>query len=91
MIAHHSVGGCPMNTGDLLGSGTISGEKKGTLGSMLEMNEGGKKEIMLAGMNVRKFLLDGDTITLRGVCGTDEDSLVGFGQCVGTIESANQL
>lgn len=77
-----------MNTGDLLGSGTISGEKQGTLGSMLEMNEGGKKEIMLAGMDVRKFLLDGDTITLRGVCGKDEDSLVGFGQCIGTIESA---
>jgi fumarylacetoacetase len=87
MIAHHSVGGCPMNTGDLLGSGTISGKESGALGSMLEMNQGGKKEIMLAGMDMRKFLKDGDTVTLRGVCG-EEGALVGFGECVGTIESA---
>jgi len=87
MIAHHSVGGCPMHTGDLLGSGTISGEGEGELGSMLEMNQGGKKEIMLAGMDVRKFLKDGDTVTIRGVCG-EEGGLVGFGECVGTIESA---
>lgn len=87
MIAHHSVGGCPMNTGDLLGSGTISGKEPGALGSLLEMNQGGKKEIMLAGMDMRTFLKDGDTITLRGVCG-EEGALVGFGECVGTIESA---
>jgi len=90
MIAHHSVGGCPMQTGDLLGSGTISGkgEDGGDLGSLLEMNQGGKKEIMLAGMDVRKFLKDGDSVTLRGVCGSEEGALVGFGECIGTIESA---
>ena len=88
MIAHHSSGGCNMAVGDLLGSGTISGKEKGSLGSLLEMNQGGKKEIMLAGMDVRKFLKDGDTVTLRGVCGYDQGALVGFGECVGTIESA---
>jgi fumarylacetoacetase len=88
MIAHHSVGGCPMQTGDLLGSGTISGKGDGDLGSMLEMNQGGKKDIMLSGMDVRKFLKDGDTVTIRGVCGGEEGALVGFGECVGTIESA---
>lgn len=88
MIAHHSVGGCPMQTGDLLGSGTISGKGTGDLGSMLEMNQGGKKDIILAGMDVRKFLKDGDSVTLRGVCGSDDGGLVGFGECVGTIESA---
>lgn len=88
MIAHHSVGGCAMQTGDLLGSGTISGKGDGDLGSMLEMNQGGKKEIMLAGMDVRKFLKDGDTVTIRGVCGGEEGALIGFGDCVGTIESA---
>jgi fumarylacetoacetase len=87
MIAHHSVGGCAMQAGDLLGSGTISGKGDGDLGSMLEMNQAGKKEIMLAGMDVRKFLKDGDTVTLRGVCG-EPGALVGFGECVGTIESA---
>jgi len=91
MIAHHSVGGCPMQTGDLLGSGTISGKGDDELGSLLEMTQGGKKEIMLTGMDVRKFLKDGDTITLRGVCGGEEGAVVGFGECVGTIESAIPL
>lgn len=88
MIAHHTVTGCPMATGDLLGSGTISGKGDGDLGSMLEMNQGGKKDIMLAGMDVRKFLKDGDTITIRGVCGGEAGAYVGFGECVGKIESA---
>jgi fumarylacetoacetase len=89
MIAHHSIGGCPLKAGDLLGSGTISGnsERGGDLGSLLEANQGGKKEIMLAGMDVRKFLKDGDTVTIRGVCG-EEGALVGFGECTGTVESA---
>lgn len=87
MIAHHSVGGCNMRTGDLLGSGTISGTGSGDLGSMLEMNQGGKKDILLAGMDARKFLKDGDTIILRGSCG-ESGAKVGFGECVGTIESA---
>jgi fumarylacetoacetase len=92
MIAHHSSGGCPMNTGDLLGSGTISGPnadgKGGDLGSLLEMCQGGKKEILLAGMDVRTFLRDGDEIILEGVCGTDEGNRVGFGECRGRIEGA---
>jgi fumarylacetoacetase len=87
MIAHHSAGGCSMQPGDLLGSGTISGKGEDNLGSLLEMSEGGKKEIMLKGMDVRKFLKDGDTITIRGVCG-EPGALVGFGECVGKIESA---
>lgn len=88
MIAHHSAGGCAMQPGDLLGSGTISTKDDSGLGSLLEMSAGGKKEIMLAGMDVRKFLKDGDTITIRGVCGGEPGALVGFGECVGTIESA---
>lgn len=91
MVAHHSIGGCPMNTGDLLGSGTISGTGKNDLGSLLEMTKNGKEELMLAGMDVRRFLLDGDTITIRGVCGSEDGALVGFGECVGTIESAINL
>jgi len=76
-----------MQVGDLLGSGTISGKGEGDLGSMLEMNQGGKKEIMLAGMDVRKFLKDGDTVTIKGVCG-EEGALVVFGECIGTVETA---
>jgi fumarylacetoacetase len=76
-----------MQTGDLLGSGTISGTEPGTQGSLLEQSEGGKKDILLAGMDTRRFLADGDTITIRGVCG-ESGAFVGFGTCVGTIEPA---
>lgn len=91
MLAHHTIGGCPMNAGDLLGSGTISGPDSGTEGSMLEVSKGGKETIKLEGGVERKFLQDGDTIVLRGVCGDDEDALVGFGECRGTIEPAPKM
>lgn len=78
-----------MNPGDMLGSGTISGLETSERGSLLEMNEGGKKDIMISGMNVRKFLKDGDNITMRGVCGKDGKK-VGFGDCSGTILTAIQ-
>ncbi|KAI1329431.1 Fumarylacetoacetase [Xylariaceae sp. FL0255] len=90
MIAHHSLGGCPMNTGDLLGSGTISGPEEGESGSLLELSNGGKKDIMLYGMDMRRFLKDGDTITLRGSAG-NSGARVGFGDCVGRIETALPL
>jgi len=90
MIAHHTLGGCPLRSGDLLGSGTISGPGGvGERGSLLEMNEGGKKEILLYGMDARTFLKDGDTVTLRGSCG-EAGQKVGFGSCVGRIYSAAQ-
>lgn len=85
MLAHHSVGGCPMRVGDLLGSGTISGAQEGSQGCLLEATRNGKENIQLSRSMERTFLEDGDTVTLRGVCGTDEDGLVGFGECVGQI------
>ncbi|KAL2162299.1 hypothetical protein VTH06DRAFT_7212 [Thermothelomyces fergusii] len=90
MIAHHTLGGCPLRAGDLLGSGTISGPGGvGERGSLLEMTENGKKEVLLAGAEARTFLKDGDTITLRGFCG-QEGARVGFGECRGTIYGAVQ-
>jgi len=79
-----------MNTGDLLGSGTISGTSKNSQGSLLELCEGGKdgQEIPLAGMETRTFLRDGDTVTIKGVAGKGEEGLVGFGECVGRIIGA---
>jgi fumarylacetoacetase len=85
MLTHHSVGGCPMRVGDLLGSGTISGIEEGSQGSLLEASKGGKENIKFLGGVERKFLEDGDSVTLRGVCGNEEDGLVGFGECVGRI------
>ena len=84
MIAHHSVSGCNLRPGDLFGSGTISGEEPGTQGSLLEQIQGGKVSIQLNGGEERKFLQDGDTITIRGWSGQD-GGLVGFGDAVGMI------
>ncbi|KAK0702890.1 hypothetical protein B0T21DRAFT_378201 [Apiosordaria backusii] len=91
MIAHHTLGGCPMRTGDLLGSGTISGPGGvKERGSLLEMTENGKNEVLLAGMNARTFLKDGDSVTLRGFCDDGSGVRVGFGRCAGKIYSAVQ-
>ncbi|KAG8625601.1 hypothetical protein KVT40_006002 [Elsinoe batatas] len=90
MLAHHTIGGCPMNIGDLLGSGTISGVETSARGSFLEQTDNGKKPIIVDGEE-RKFLEDGDSINIRGVCGTEENGLVGFGDCEGTILPALDL
>jgi len=80
-----------MRTGDLLGSGTISGTDPGTQGSLLEQIQGGKVPLKLEGGEERRFLEDGDTITIRGWSGKGEDGLVGFGECSGTILPALHL
>ena len=91
MLAHHSIGGCPMRVGDLLGSGTISGTEPGSQGSLLELSKGGKETIKLEGGAERTFLQDGDTVVLKGVCGTEETGLVGFGECRGTIRASPKV
>ena len=88
MLAHHTIGGCPFNVGDLMGSGTISGTAKNETGALLEQTEGGKNPIILENRETRTFLEDGDTITLTGVCGGEDGALVGFGECTGRIEPA---
>lgn len=80
-----------MRVGDLLASGTISGSENGTHGSLLEMSQGGKVNIELNGGEQRKFLEDGDTVTIRGWSGGDEMARVGFGEVVGRIEQALAL
>lgn len=83
-LAHHSSSGCAMRTGDLLGSGTISGADKSAYGSMLEMTVGGKETITLNDGSTRTFIEDGDTLTLNGHAQGD-GYRVGFGSCEGTI------
>lgn len=90
MLAHHTITGCPIQPGDLLGSGTISGTSPAEFGSLLEQSSNGKFPISV-GDEKRTFLEDGDQVTFRGVCGTDDQALVGFGECVGRIEPALAL
>ena len=83
-LTHHASCGCAMRTGDLLGSGTISGSAPHSFGSLLEMTWGGQRPIALADGAVRNFIQDGDTLTLAGHAQGD-GYRVGFGQCRGTI------
>ena len=91
MIAHHTITGCNMRTGDLFGPGTISGTEPGTFGSMLEQTQGGKTTIHLAGGGERKFLQDGDRIVIRGSAGGRGSGRIGFGEVSGKIDPALPL
>ena len=73
MIAHHTVGGCNLNVGDVLATGTISGTMPGSFGSLLELSWNGTHPIALPDGTVRTFLADGDTITLRAAAQTEEN------------------
>jgi fumarylacetoacetase len=83
-LAHHSTSGCPMNAGDLLGSGTISGPTKPERGSLLELSWGGEEPLTLDSGDTRTFIEDGDTLTLRGAA-TGDGYTIGFGDCTGTL------
>jgi fumarylacetoacetase len=84
-LVHHAVSGCSMKSGDLLGSGTISGSTDASYGSMLELSWNKKKPISIGADEVRTFLQDGDTVTMKGSCTKADGTRVGFGECSGTI------
>ena len=86
-LCHHAVGGCGMNTGDLLGSGTISGPHKSEYGSLLEKSWAGRAPFTLDTGETRSFLEDGDTMILQGAAKGDGYQ-IGFGTCIGTIKPA---
>ncbi|WP_378942946.1 fumarylacetoacetase [Paracoccus sp. R86501] len=83
-LAHHASSGCAMRTGDLLGSGTISGDGDDSMGSLLELTWGGERPLRLADGQTRSFLQDHDVITLAGNAQGD-GYRVGFGSCTGQI------
>ncbi len=85
LVTHHTINGCVMNPGDLLGSGTLSGTVREQAGSLLEMTNGGKDPIALANGEQRTFLLDGDTITLKGYCTRQGFKRIGLGECSATV------
>jgi fumarylacetoacetase len=83
-LAHHASSGCPMRSGDLIGSGTISGPEKHMRGSLLELSWGGKEPLTLDTGESRSFLEDGDTLTLHGHA-RGKGFTIGFGDCSGTL------
>ena len=85
MVAHHTVNGCNLRTGDLFGSGTLSGPAAGEAGSLLELTQGGKQPVKLTTGETRTWLEDGDTVILRGYCQREGYRRIGFGECRGTV------
>ena len=83
-LAHHTINGCKVNSGDMMGSGTISGPTPDSYGSMLELSWGGKNPVMLNDGTERRFINDNDTVVLKGFC---ENNVVrlGFGECSSTL------
>lgn len=88
MIAHHTVNGCPLRPGDLIGSGTISGPEKSNRGCLLELTQKGREPLLLPDGSTLFFLLDGDEVTLRAHCERDGFRRIGFGVCSGVVEAA---
>jgi len=85
-LAHHTVNGCNARTGDLYGTGTISGPTEDSFGSLLELSWNGAKELSLHGGagSVRKFIEDGDEIIMEAWCERNGVK-IGWGGCRGTI------
>ncbi|HEX9980294.1 MAG TPA: fumarylacetoacetase [Flavobacterium sp.] len=78
-LAHHTSNGCRVNSGDMMGSGTISGPSEDSFGSMLELTWGGKKPLTMSDGTERRFVNDGDSVIMRGHC-SNEKVRIGFGE-----------
>lgn len=85
MLAHHSVNGCNLQPGDLLGTGTLSGPTPDSACALIELTQGGQHPIPLPGGEQRTWLEDGDTVTLRAWCEKPGTARIGFGPCTGTV------
>ncbi len=83
-LAHHTVNGCNLQTGDLLASGTISGPTPDSCGSMLELAWKGTRPLQLPNGETRAFLQDGDRVTITGWC-QGPGYRVGFGEVTGVV------
>ena len=88
IVAHHSSNGCNLQPGDLIGTGTLSTDSAGGLGSLLEISQGGKQPVQLPTGETRSFLEDGDEVTLRAWCEAEGAVRIGVGECVGRVVPA---
>ena len=88
LVAHHTVNGCNLMAGDLLGTGTQSGPSADEAGSLLELSAGGKQPIRVGDNEQRAFLEDGDTLILKGWCERPGAARIGFGEARGRIVPA---
>jgi len=85
IVTHHASNGCNLQPGDLIGTGTLSGEEPGAFGSLLEISRGGKEPVVLPTGETRTFVEDGDEVTLRAVARANGYAQIGFGSCSAVI------
>jgi fumarylacetoacetase len=88
LVAHHTCGGCNLQPGDLLGSGTLSGPQPEQAGSMLELAQAGKQPLTLPSGETRTFLADGDVLSFKAWCQRSGARRIGFGVCEGRVTPA---
>ena len=88
MLAHHTSNGCNLRTGDLLATGTLSGNSRDSLGCLLELTRRGTEPIGLPTGERRGFLEDGDEIVIRASCESPGAARIGFGACCGKIQAS---
>lgn len=89
MVTHHTVSGCNLRPGDLLGSGTQSGPLLEQAGSFLELSGGGKQAVKLSNGESRTFIEDGDSLIIRGYCENSNAAPIGFGGATSTVLPVN--
>ncbi|MBS7807165.1 fumarylacetoacetase [Variovorax sp. PCZ-1] len=86
MLTQHTVGGCNLQSGDLIGTGTISGPTASEAGAIVELSQGGRVQVPLHETGEqRTFLLDGDAVIFQGWCEKTGFARIGFGSCSGTV------
>jgi fumarylacetoacetase len=85
LVAHHTSNGCNLQTGDLLGTGALSGPGPGQGASLVELTLAGRQPLQLPGGEQRVYLEDGDTVTLRARCEAPDAAAIGFGPLVGRV------
>lgn len=87
LVVHHTIGGCNLRPGDLLGTGTLSGPTPESAAALLELTQGGRQPLLLSSGETRAYLQEGDLVTIRGWCEAPGAARIGFGQCSGTVRS----
>ena len=85
LVAHHTVNGCNLRAGDLLGTGTQSGPTPAEAGSLLELTAGGTRPVALGGDEHRTFLEDGDRVSIKGWCAGPGRARIGFGDVAARV------
>jgi fumarylacetoacetase len=90
LVTHHASNGCNLRPGDLIASGTVSGDTRDSRGCLLELAWRGSDPVVLPSGEQRRFLEDGDVVVLRGFCERSGFARIGFGECRGTVLGARE-